>query len=386
MEEKQTGSGKVKVLHLIHTMAYGGIETSLINWICSCDKSRFDVQLACFETAEGGEAPFVEAAERAGLEVHKIPWGRRKPLVKSTRALIALLRRLDTNILHLHNTYANLVGAIAARFAPVKTLTTLYVWDKDVDLKRTLLREIDKLAIRFLDRITAHCEETRKETIRLGFAEERVATLISGFVSVRYEITPEERSRRRAEQGLSDRHLVLANIARFYPEKEQAMLLHVFSRISRQYPDLRLWMLGVGPLEGELRTLCTSLELDNKVDFLGFVSDLPPLLAQVDIQVHPSILEGVPLSICQGMAAGLPVIASSVGGIPEVIHHEETGLLVEKRDQAGFENAVGRLVDDEALRKRLGSNARHFMENDYSLEHAVAELEKYYLQMMEHPR
>jgi glycosyltransferase involved in cell wall biosynthesis len=386
MEVKHTGSGKIKVLHLIYTMAYGGIETSLINWIINCDKSRFDVQLACFETPDGDEAPFVTAAERHGLEMHTIPWARRKPLIKSSRALIALLRKLDTNILHLHNIYANLVGAIAARFTPVKTMTTLYVWDKDVDLKRTLLRDIDKLAIRFLDRITTHCDETRKETIRLGFAEEKVTTLISGFVSNCYEITAEERAQWRMERGVSDEHVVLANVSRFYPEKEQAMLLHAFANVSKQHPNLRLWMLGIGPLEEEIRSLCTSLGLDDKVDFLGFVSDLPPLLAQVDIQVHPSILEGVPLSICQGMAAGLPIVASRVGGIPEVIHHEETGLLVEKRDQDGFEKALNRLLNDGDLRGRIGSNARHFIENDYSLEHAVEELEKYYLQMVEQLR
>ena len=123
-------SRKISVLHLIQTIGYGGVETAVINWLRKIDRSRFDVHLVCFANPGQTEAPFVEAAERQGLTVMKVPWSRRKPFLKSARSVARILRENRVDILHTHNSYANWVGLITRWMVPVKIITTLYVWDK----------------------------------------------------------------------------------------------------------------------------------------------------------------------------------------------------------------------------------------------------------------
>jgi len=375
---------RTSVVHLIHTMAYGGVETALINWIRGMDAMRFAVHLVCFANPGGTEAPFVEAAERHGLTVEKIPWSRRKPLIRAARALARLLRVHQADILHTHGWYADFVGAIAKRLAPVKTITTLYVWS-DFDWRRNIIQRIDQHVIRTYDQITGHCEETSRRTIARGIPRERVKTLSCGFEANRVELSAAERLARRRAMGVADDTRVLVNVARFYPEKAQDALLRSFVRIRAHRPDAHLWIAGVGPLEESLRALSTSLGLDAAVSFLGFVRELPELLALADVQVHPAVIEGVPLAICSGMAAGLPIVASAVGGLPEVLENGESGVLVPPGDETRFADAVLDLLARPEEAARLGHNARRFIENDYSLPAAVRRVEQTYDELMGRP-
>lgn len=371
----------VSVLHLIHSVAYGGVETVVLNWIASIDRTRFTPYLACFANPMGTERPFVEAAGRAGFEVAKIPWSRRKPVFQSARALRTLLDRHGIEILHTHNTYADLVGLIAARHRPVRTLTTLYVWS-NFNWKRNLLQRFNCHLLRYFDLVSAHCEITYQQTLALGVPADRLKLLICGFDAPRAEVTSEERRRNRAILGASHDDVVLINVARLYPEKEQGWLLDIFGQVRNRCPQARLWIAGVGPLEQELRFKCSALGLDGAVSFLGFRTDLPELLALADIHVNTSSTEGVPLAICSAMAAELPIVATDVGGLPEILNKGMAGRLVPWRDTEKFVSAVEQLVQSQAERTSLGNAARQFIERDYSLSTAVRRLEQTYLQLV----
>jgi glycosyltransferase involved in cell wall biosynthesis len=338
--------------------------------------------MVVFANPGNTEAPFVEAAERHGFTIEKIPWGRHKPILSSALRIKRLLKKYNAQILHTHNWYADYVGAAVRYLHPVKLVTTVYVW-ADYDFKRNVLQAIDKWALRGYDMITAHCEDTLHKTHEMGFKPEKVRLQICGFESNAVgAITPEERRTRRAQHGIQNGEVVLANIARFYPEKIQDQLLRSFAAIHKRHPHARLWMLGVGPLEQELRALCTQLGLDEYVTWHGFVEDLPGILPLIDIQVHPSRMEGVALSICSGMAAGLPIVASDVGGLKEVLKTGQTGVLLPTEDEQGFIEAVCRLIEQPEEARRLGDNARRFIENDYSLAKAVHDLETTYEEML----
>ncbi|MGB8472921.1 MAG: glycosyltransferase [Candidatus Acidiferrum sp.] len=367
---------------MIHTMAYGGVETSLINWVRKCDPHEFQVHVACFANPGATEEPFVQAAEGKGIKVHRVPWGRRKPLLKASRVVADLIRKEKIDILHTHNCYADCVGAVAGRRTSVKTVTTVYVWDA-LGWKRNLIQFVDRCAITSFDLVTAHCEDTYRKTLEMGFAREQVRLLTCGFEAEKAETTPEDRTQRRREMGVAPHEIVVANVARLYPEKAQEFLLHAFVKILKQAPQARLWIVGVGPLEGNLRRLATELGLDSAVKFVGFVKDLASLLLLVDIQVNPSTTEGVPLAVCAGMAAGLPVVATGVGGLPEIIRHGSTGLLVPAGDESAFVEAALRLIRDSSLRRVLGTGAQRFMSEEYSLDAAIQRVQKVYYEVLE---
>jgi len=372
---------KINVLHLIHTMAYGGIETVLLNWYKTVDLDRFNLTMVVFENPGNLEEPYVNAAANLGIEVKKIPWARRKPVFKAAFALKKIIKENNIDIVHTHNCYADVVGMIIKFIAPVKTITTVYVWAK-FELKRNLIQMIDKFVIRFFDVVSAHCQDTYDKTIKF-ISKKKLRLLICGFDIDVPVYTEAEREKKRLALGIKKDEILMANISRFYAEKAHDFLLDCFKVIVSKYPNARLWLLGVGPLEEQVREQCTRLGLDSHVKFVGFVENLLETLPLFDIQLHPSHMEGVSLSICSGLAAGLPIVASDVGSMSEVVHHNETGILVDEDDKEGYINSVIERIEDIEKRKRIGATAKNFIENDYSLQTAVDRLEHTYVEMME---
>lgn len=377
---------RIVVVHVLHTIAYGGVETTILNWFRSLDTSRFDAHLVCFANPGGTEAPFKAAAARAGFGVRTVPWSRRKPIFRSARRLAAILREVNADIVHTHNTYAEIVGLLAAKWTRCRTVTSLYVWS-DFGWKRNLLQVLDRFVLKFYDLITAQCEATLRDTIARGLPAKRSKVLISGFVADSAPLPEATRRIRRRELGVADDDVVLVNNARFYPEKAQGQLLRAFKALRELRPEVRLWFLGTGPLESDLRALARELELEPFVRWFGFVEDPISVLKLADIQVHPSQAEGVPLAVCDGMAVALPIVASAVGGIPEMISDGKSGVLVPAAQAPGFADvfvtALSRLVADPAERARLGAAAQCFLETEYSLDTAVRTLEKTYADLVQ---
>lgn len=375
--EPSAATRPVVVAHLLHTMAYGGVETIIINWLRAVDRDRVEPHLICFANPGETERPFVEAARRAGLSISTIPWSRRKPVFRAARALHRRLDEIGADVLHVHNTYAEIVGLIAARRAGVKILNTLYVWS-DFGWKRNVQQWVSSRIIRRFDLVTSQCEQTMRDTTRRGVPAAMQRVLISGAPPSEVSVNQRQRRANRERFGAGDDHLVLANIARLYPEKAQDRLLHCFKRIHEARPNTRLWILGTGPLEEDLRATIRALDLDDAATLCGFVPDATSMAWSADIQVHPSRAEGVPLAICEGMVGAMPIVATAVGGVPEMIQHERTGLLVDFGDDEAFVRQTLRLIDDPDLRRRLGGEARRFVQNEYSLSTAVDRLASVY--------
>ena len=366
-------SEPLRVVQLLHTVAHGGIETILINWLRHLDPRRVRTTLVVFANPGGTERAFVDAAAARGIPVRTIPWARTKPVLRAAAALTRILREVNAQIVHTHNVYAELVGYIAARRVGAKVLTTQYVW-ADFGWKRNVQQWVSARLIRRFDLVTSQCAATMRETIRRGVPESRQKILISGFEPATSFLSTAERAERRTREGLSDDHVVLVNLARLYPEKAQGFLLRAFRRILDARPHARLWIFGIGPLEAELRALCTELGLDDAVRWLGFSHDPHPTLQLADIMVHPSYAEGVPLALCSGMMASLPIVATAVGGVPEVVLPGRTGVLVPPRDETAFVEQCTRMIDDAHERRRLGAGGRTFVETEYTLEIAASQL------------
>ena len=374
---------RITVVHLIHTMAYGGIETIVINWLNDVDRDRFDLKVVCFSNPGGGgtEQPFVDAAEQAGIEVQEIPWHRGKPVLRAATELTKILRETDASIVHTHNTYADIVGWMAARQVNAKTVASLYVWG-EFGLKRNILQFVDTQFLRRFDRITCQCEKTKIDTVRRGIPAGQVCVLDAGFPVSTLQLPEDQRRMLRSQFGANDDHVVLLNVARLYPEKAHSFLLTSFAKLLKSCPHARLWIAGVGPLEAELKQQCTSLGLDPFVSWLGFQEDLCQLFALAEIQVHPSLNEGNPLALLHGIASAMPIVATAVGGIPEVLQDAQTANLVPPRDESAFIQATLDLIKHPKRAASLGKAAQQFISQEYNQSKAVNKLSQLYLDLL----
>jgi glycosyltransferase involved in cell wall biosynthesis len=375
---------KIRVLHLIHSVCHGGIESSMINWIRYMDRENFDVHVACFAGDRNREEPFLRAAGMAGFSVLSVPWTKYKPFLKAARALAKLVREYQIDVIHTHAYYADVLGALVKMFVPVKTVATVYIWGK-YELHRQIMQAMDWTALHFVDKVTAHCDDTYKKTIRLGFSPKQVSTLITGFPA--REHTPLRGAARLAHRrnlGIQDDEILLLNIARIHPEKAHDQLLRSFQLVHAKYPKTRLWISGTGwqYLEDELDALRKELGIEHAAEVIGFKQELWPLLDAADMMVHPSHVEGVPMAIQYGMAAELPIVISDVGGIREIIKDGRTGVLVPENDIEGFAQTVIALLEDKQRAQQLGRGARDFVLNEYSIETAVMRIADTYREVL----
>jgi len=371
---------KIHVAHLIHTMAYGGIETALLNWMKTFDRNRFQVTLFCFSNPGKTEQPFIDVAKSYGFNVQTIPWNRKKPVFKAARLLAQAVREQKIEIIHSHNTYANLVTLFTARIAPIRTVTTLYVWG-NFGFVRNALQWADRLMMRWFDVVSAHCKETYTRTLELGYPADRLKLFVCGYETNPVSMTGSERNEGRAALNCSSSDFVFVNVARFWPEKAHDILLEGFRLVLRQHSNARLWLLGSGPEESSVRNMVEQMQLQDSVQFLGFRSDLERILAMSDVQVHPSDMEGVPLAVCAGLAAGLPVLATEVGGLSEIIRSGENGILIPPRDSQRLAQEMIRLLEDAQFRHQLGEAGKDFIQEEYSLKAAARHVEQSYLEL-----
>jgi glycosyltransferase involved in cell wall biosynthesis len=339
--------------------------------------------VACFCGDRNREAPFLKAAQTAGIPVLPVPWTKFKPFLRCAREVARLVAEHHIDIIHTHAYYGDAVGAIAGKLSGVKTVATVYVWGK-YELHRQIMHVIDWLAIQFMTQVTAHCRDTARKTFVLGKSRNDIPVLLPGYPHKRPPLSSEDRRRQRQAAGLGEDEILLINAARLAPEKAQDQLLHSFRAIHSRFPQTRLWILGAGleSIERQLIALRKELQLEAAVELVGFKHDFWSLLDIADFMVHPSHVEGIPQSIMAGMAAGLPIVASEVGGMAEVIAHRRTGMLVKENDVDGFSRTVIELLEDRELAREIGHAARKRIENELSTEAAVRNVEDLYRQMM----
>ena len=376
---------KITVLHLIHSVCHGGIESVLINWVRFLPRDRVNVLVACFAGDRNREQAFLASAERAGIQVLFVPWTKYKPFVRASRAVAEIVREHGVDVIHTHAYYADVAGAMTKMFVKVKTVATVYVWGK-YEVHRQIMQALDWTALHFVDKVTAHCEDTFEKTVRLGFSRERVNKLIAGFPAHEVQrYTSAERLAARRALGVRDDEVLMLNVARIHPEKAHDQLLKSFAVVHREHPKTKLWICGVGfpSLEADLRQLRTDLRLDDSVEFIGFHGDLTKYLNVADIMVHPSHVEGVPIAILLGMSAGLPIVVSDVGGVREVIKQGKTGYLIPENDVASFAAQVSHLVADASAARQLGDGARRFVSTEYSIQTAVADVVRTYEEVLQ---
>jgi glycosyltransferase involved in cell wall biosynthesis len=370
---------KARVLLLLYSVCHGGIESALIHWYNHFDRERFDVHFAYFAGDRGREKPFLRAAELNGIPVIPVPWGKNKPFFRCAHEVARIVNELEIDIVHTHAYYADAVGALVKAFVPVKVVSTVYVWGK-YELHRQLMQVMDWFAIQFMDAVTAHCYETQRKTFWRFTPPSRIPVLIAGFPTEHTAPSAEERRRLRQSQGIGDDDVLMVNVARIAPEKAHDQLLRSFRIVLDHHPNAKLWISGVGleDVQKNLDALQTELKLGSHVQFVGYRENLWPMLDAADFMVHPSHVEGVPIAILYGMAAGLPLVVSRVGGLPEVINDHQTGVFVAENDVEGFARSILELIANRDRAREIGRAARRFIETEYSVERAVEKVQDVY--------
>jgi glycosyltransferase involved in cell wall biosynthesis len=367
---------KLRVLTLINTVSkIGGAERLAANLLFRLDSTRFE-RIVCTTRRPPGET-FDDELRTAGVEIVPLDRGTRLDLA-AWAPLISLLRREPVDIVHAHKHGANVWGVVLGRLLHVPVVIAhehAWSWDGQ-PVRRFLDRE---LIARGADVVLAVSEHARRRMIEEEGIDDRVVRLLPNGIPA---LAPPSGRNVRRELGIPQDAPVLASVSVLRPQKALHVLIHAAARLAPEFPGLKVVIAGRGDEEARLRALVRELALEETVLLVGQQNDVPDLLAAVDVAVCCSDFEGSPLSVMEYIAAGLPVVATRVGGVPELIEHGVHGLLVPRRDVDALAGAVASLLRDPVLRAEMGARARERQRREFDIDATVRRLEALYKELV----
>jgi glycosyltransferase involved in cell wall biosynthesis len=362
----------VRVGYCIDSFDIGGTELNAIRTLEALDRQRFAVTVFHFHAT----GPLRARYEALGVRLVRLPIG---PLYSPRTAVqgvrfLRLLRREGIEVVHTHDLYTNIFAAPWARLAGCRIIASRRWLDAT---PRAGLLPLNRWSYRFAHRVVANSALA----VRLLVSEEGVpATRVVELPNLLEErafhpLVPEARSARRRSWGVPADAFVVGTVARLAPVKNQAMLLRALPSLA---DDVHLVLIGDGPSRRELEDLARTLRVVPRVHFVGELLETVNLHQFFDVSVLCSRSEGFPNSIIEALAAGCPVVATPVGGIPEAIVDRHTGLLVPVDEPETLAARVAELRRDAALRARLREAGAAGARTKYHQSVVIAQVEALY--------
>jgi glycosyltransferase involved in cell wall biosynthesis len=361
---------KLRILHLDTERTWRGGEAQLLHLADGlARRGHFCI------VAGQPDSPLLKRAGEKGLKTEAVAMPSEWSL-KAVWSLASILKRERVQVLHMHTSHACTLGGWAGRLAgvPVRIISRRV----DFSIRSNPFR---KMKYQWgVDRIAAISEGVRDVLIRDGLDPNRIEVIRSGIDPRPFDPAYPAMEARR-EFGLSEKSPVIGCVAHFADHKGHRYLVDAAARVAAVIPGVRFLLVGDGELRQQIERQIKELKLEQHVILTGFRNDLPRLLAAMDIVVLSSHLEGLGTSLLDAMAMARPVVATRVGGIPEMVEDGVTGRLVPPRDPARLAEALIDLIHHPEDWKRMGLAGRSRMLAKFSAEAMVSATEALYLKI-----
>jgi glycosyltransferase involved in cell wall biosynthesis len=369
----------MRTLQLISPSGPYGAESMMINLAEALGKQGCTSVLAIFQNSRNPSGAVLRMAARAGLPVEIIPCDGRIQL----RALARLKDCIERNridIVHSHGPKTNFYSYLAARTAGIPIVGTYHsglgVWESG--FKWGCCRIADIRLLRRFDRVVAVSKPIWHSLWKSGICGDRLSHISNGVNLALYTAAlsapaPDIRAAGRLTMGF---------IGRIVEGKGVGQFFQAASQVLQRFPNTVFYLIGSGPLQAPLEKLAKDSNLSGRIVFTGTREDMPSVYAALDTVVLPSLREGLPMTILEALAAKCAVIATEVGGIPTVIRHGETGLLIPPGDAVALERAMLQLAENPDLGRQLGRNGYRVVEAGFSSEAMARQYLMLYAQLL----
>jgi len=364
---------RIKVLFLITELNVGGAEMVVAKITAHLNEDRFHCSV-CSLLPDGRLA---EVLQEQGIKTLSLNV-KEKFDVRGLFRLLRLLREEKTDILHTHLFHANLLGRIAGRMAGVPVIIS---HQHGVERSRSKVRSLlDRLTSRYADVVISTCEVVKQTLIKRDkIPPDKIRTIYKGVEITNAEV---KSSSARRNLGITSDVPVVGIVANLRSMKGHDTFLKAARMILNDVENARFLIVGGGPLEGKLKALAFKLGVSPQTIFTGFRDDVPSLLATMDVFVLPSLWEGVPIAILEAMAMAKPVVATEVGGIPEIVVNGETGILVPPQNPKLLAEAIIALLQNRERAEAMGRAGRERVERCFTVERMVQQTEALYEELI----
>jgi len=365
-----------RVLHLITSFEIGGTERQAVELLKRLDPERYDVRLAVIRN----EGPFYREIESRFPDVPEFPLTSfyNVNAIKQLVRLRRLMKRERIDILHTHDFYSGLIGAAAARLAGVRVLAAQrHLKLSDRRVHTVGMRLIHRLA----HRILVNSEAIRERILEHDHAEAKKIVVVRNGVEQSVSSRAQAREKLSRELGTSAEARLIGIAARLQPVKGHRYFLEAAATVLGNEPDAHFVLVGDGPLRPVLEKHATNLGIADRVHLLGDRTDVAQLISAFDLLVLSSLHEGLPNAVMEAMTAGVPVVATAVGGTKELITDGETGYLAAPGDSSALADRIlFALRDPNSANVVEAASAR--ITNTFGMERMVESVGKLYDELM----
>ena len=373
-----TGKRFVRVVHLIHSLEPGGAEAVLVDLARAAPAAG--LELAVMPLVRPRDERYLAALRELDVAVLVLDLPSRWDVRAFPRSL-SLLRAWHPDVVHTHLKHADLVGAVGARRLGLPMVSTLHIVDNHAGAVAGFKRRLAATGRLATAARTITVSEAQRRWYLDAFPSahpDRVVTIHNGITDPG-RISPARPGSEavRRSLGIPPGAVVVAQVGMLREGKGHHDLITALGLLG-DIPDLRVLIVGDGPLRRSLELACVPLR--DRLQFTGYREDVPALLEAVDVVVQPSEFDALPTTLIQALAAGLPIVATAVGGIPEIVTPDE-GILVPPRNPVALAGAIRALATDRERRAALGGAARSRFERSFEASNWAARLRSLYVEV-----
>ncbi len=357
----------IPILYLITELSVGGAQTVLYELLKNIDRNRFDPAVACLFNGNGKTA---ESIRQLNIPVFDAGM-RHKADFEALRRLYLIIRNSHPVILHSHLFHANQTARMLGRLAGSPVIVNC---EHTSAMESEWRYRVNRLTIGLADRVVAVSASVQEFcTVHIHLPASKLVLIRNG-IAIPDKTLPTQRESRQMF-NLPEEVDLIGTIGRLDPIKGYSYLLEALKQID---PDACLVIVGDGPEREHLQAHACRLGIKERVFWMGSVQDIWSILPAFDLFVLPSLREGLPVTLLEAMAAGLPVVATQVGGVPEVILDGITGILLPAGNPQALAEAIQRLLTKPGLCMEMGRSGRERVRDDFSVEQMVQKTQALY--------
>jgi glycosyltransferase involved in cell wall biosynthesis len=382
---------KIKILRVIARLNIGGPALHVVLRSAGMDGLRFESVLVS-GSEHAGEGSMLDYALSHGVKPAIIPeivgdlsLGPRE--LKALVRLYRLIRQERPQVVHTHTAKAGFVGRLAARLARVPVVVHTFhghvLHGYYSPLKTQLLRRMERGLAGLTDRIVTVSEQVKRDLVTYGVAAaDHIQVIPLGLELDPFLQSARYRGMFRQEWQLTGAARLVGIVGRLFPIKNHHLFLEAAALVAKKDPATRFVIVGDGILRPALERRAQELGIAERVIFTGWRRDLPDIYADLDVLAVTSNNEGTPVSAIEAMAAGCPVVATHVGGLPDLIKEGETGYLVPPGDAPALATAWLHVLQQSEMARRMGEAARKAAGERFSAQRLVTDMEQLYLELL----
>lgn len=372
-----------RLLTFLSNFAIGGTERQVVNLACRMDLSKFAPSFGCFR--RGGK--FLKEIEALNIPISEYPIHSlySHHTIAQQFRFARMLRANRIQILHSYGFYTTAFALPAAKLAGTPIVIASI---RDTGAHLTTSQQLaQKIVCRFADSVLVNADAVREWLIADGYRSDKIRVIHNGIDTSRFQNTNRHADIRQ-QLGVPPDAPLIAMFGRLNRVKGAEYFVDAAGVIASQFRDAHFLIVGDAYPEDrdykeELTAQARRLGLGDRLIFAGFRLDIPELLSDISISVLPSLSEGLSNVLLEAMAAGVPVIATMVGGNPEIVEDGVTGLLVPARDSGALARALCLLLENPEMACRFGQAGRQRISTEFHLDHMVRRTEQHYMELLE---